>query len=70
MLKERLIQRKEKGGLSREEAEKWYENSDSSNVRRVLKSSVKGNLILEVEEDNDYRLMEDSSACNQEWNRV
>lgn len=70
MLKERLIQRKEKGGLSREEAEKWYENSDSSNVRRVLKSSVKGNLILEMEEDNDYRLMEDSSACNQEWNRV
>lgn len=70
MLKERLIQRKEKGGLSRKEAENWYENSDSANVKRVLKSSVKGNLIMKAEEDNDYEIIEDSNACNQEWNRV
>ena len=37
MLKERLISRKEKGGLTREEAVAWYQNSDSKNVTRVLK---------------------------------
>ena len=37
MLKERLISRKEKGGLTREEAVEWYQNSDSKNVTRVLK---------------------------------
>lgn len=54
MLKERLITRKEKGGLSKEEAEAWYENSDSKNVIRVLNDSIKGDLLLKVEEDNDY----------------
>lgn len=54
MLKERLIGRKEKGGLSRSEAEEWYKNSDSKNVTRVLKDSLKGDLLLKVEEDNDY----------------
>ena len=33
MLKERLISRKEKGGLTREEAVAWYQNSDSKNVK-------------------------------------
>lgn len=59
-LKERLIGRKEKGGLTREEAEAWYENSDSVNVRRVLASSVKGNLIMKVEKDNDYQIVQDT----------
>ena len=59
-LKERLIGRKEKGGLTREEAEAWYENSDSVNVRRVLVSSVKGNLIMKVEKDNDYQIVQDT----------
>ena len=54
MLKERLIGRKEKGGLTRAEAEEWYKNSDSKNVTRVLKDSLKGDLLLKVEEDNDY----------------
>lgn len=54
MLKERLIGRKEKGGLTRAEAEEWYKNSDSKNVTRVLKDSVQGDLLLKVEEDNDY----------------
>lgn len=54
MLKERLIGRKEKGGLTRTEAEEWYKNSDSKNVTRVLKDSLKGDLLLKVEEDNDY----------------
>ena len=54
MLKERLISRKEKGGLSREEAVAWYQNSDSKNVTRVLRDSLQGDLLLKVEEDNDY----------------
>lgn len=54
MLKERLISRKEKGGLSREEAVAWYQNSDSKNVTRVLTDSLQGDLLLKVEEDNDY----------------
>ena len=54
MLKERLISRKEKGGLSREEAVAWYQNSDSKNVTRVLRDSLQGDLLLKVEEDNNY----------------
>ena len=56
MLKERLISRKEKGGLTREEAVAWYQNSDSKNVKRVLKNSFRKhlNLLLQVEQDNDY----------------
>lgn len=54
MLKERLIGRKEKGGLTRQQAEEWYENSDRVNVRRVLEASEDGELMLKVEEDNDY----------------
>ena len=56
MLKERLISRKEKGGLSREQAEKWYQNSDSKNVKRVLNHSSRDhlNLQLKVQNDNDY----------------
>lgn len=54
MLKERLIGRKEKGGLTRQEAEEWYINSDSVNVRRVLETSSDADLMLKVEEDNDY----------------
>lgn len=54
LLKERLIERKEKGGLSREEAKNWYEKSDSKNVERVLLHSYNGDLTLEMQEDNDY----------------
>lgn len=56
MLKERLISRKQKGGLSKKEAEDWYINSDSKNVTRVLKDSCQEhlNLLLQVEQDNDY----------------
>ena len=54
ILRERLISRKEKGGLTRAETVAWYQNSDSKNVTRVLKDSLKGDLLLKVEEDNDY----------------
>ena len=42
--------------LAREEAVAWYQNSDSKNVKRVLKDSCRKhlNLLLQVEQDNDY----------------
>ena len=40
--------------MTREEAEAWYQNSDSKNVTRVLRDSLQGDLLLKVEEDNDY----------------
>lgn len=36
LLKTRLIERKMRGGVSREEADRFYEQSDSKNVTRVL----------------------------------
>lgn len=54
ILKERLVDRKEKGGLSRKEALAWYRNSDRVNIRRVLNHSVLADLTLEMEEDGDY----------------
>lgn len=57
MLKERLIGRKVKGGLTRKEAEDWYIQSDSVNVRRVLETSMDGDCMMQVEEDNDYSMI-------------
>lgn len=45
MLKERLVMRKQKGGLTKEEALEFYEKSDSHNVMRT----VKHRLISDVE---------------------
>ncbi|MCD8019579.1 MAG: nucleoside/nucleotide kinase family protein [Clostridiales bacterium] len=56
MLRERLIQRKMKGGLSREEALAWYLESESVNVKRALACSAEGDMILIAEEDGDYRI--------------
>ncbi len=59
-LKERLIQRKMKGGLRRKEAEEWYSKSDSVNVRRVLEGSDTGDLNLMMDEDGDYISINDN----------
>ena len=40
VLRERLINRKAQGGLSREEAEKFFEFSDSKNLKRILNNSA------------------------------
>ncbi|MDD2980937.1 MAG: nucleoside/nucleotide kinase family protein [Hespellia sp.] len=53
-LKERLIVRKMRGGLNREEAEQFYEQSDSKNVTRVLYNSQKADFTIKMREDNDY----------------
>ena len=54
LLKQRLIQRKMTGGLSNEEALKFYEKSDSVNVRRVLNNHLKADLELIMKENGDY----------------
>lgn len=55
MLKERLIRRKMLGGLSRDEALRFYLESDSQNVRRVLKNVLPCDMLLAMEADGDYQ---------------
>ena len=54
LLKQRLIQRKMKGGLSYEEALRFYENSDGVNVRRVLKNHLPADIELIMKANGDY----------------
>lgn len=54
LLKQRLIDRKMKGGLNYEEALKFVEKSDSANVRRVLNNHLKADLELVMKENGDY----------------
>lgn len=57
-LKERLIARKMKGGTSREDAERFFEQSDGPNVMRALTHSRKADLTLEMLKDGSYRLID------------
>lgn len=54
LLKDRLITRKIMGGISKKEAEEFYEKSDKKNIERVLNKIVKHDLTLEMESDGDY----------------
>lgn len=54
MLKDRLIKRKMKGGSTKEDAEAFYERSDSRNVKKVLQHSFSADLTLCLNEDLDY----------------
>ncbi len=58
LLKERLINRKIQGGLSREEAESFYEKSDRRNVERVLQDSGSADEIWMMEDDGDFHFIE------------
>ena len=58
-LKERLINRKIQGGLSREDAEKFYNDSDSKNVTRVMQNSAAANETWMLQPDDDYFKIED-----------
>ena len=54
MLKERLINRKMRGGLTREAAEDFYFNSDGRNVLRVLNNSAMANETWQLQPDGDF----------------
>ena len=55
-LRTRLVGRKLAGGLSRADAEAFYERTDGPNVRRVLETSRPGDLTLEMLESGEYRI--------------
>lgn len=54
LLRERLISRKVAGGKSREEAEAFYNFSDSKNIERVLKNSARADEIWKLLPDGDF----------------
>lgn len=59
ILRERLIDRKMRGGYGRPEAEHWYETSDGVNVRCVLRETRcgTGDIHFRILEDDDYLLL-------------
>lgn len=57
LLRERLIGRKMQGGLSREEAETFYQTGDGVNVRRVLAASGPADLTLRMEADGSFTVV-------------
>lgn len=67
-VRERLISRKVQGGLSREEAENFYLNSDRKNVERVLKNSAVANEVWQMLEDGDFiKPDEDTETLQEEF---
>ena len=55
-LKDRLVDRKMKGGLSLEEATKFCERSDCRNVRRLMRAHQMANTNLMLQADGTYRV--------------
>lgn len=53
-LKERLISRKTRGGISREDAEAHYARTDGPNIERVHTSSQEADLVLVMNDDGDF----------------
>ncbi|MBR3050666.1 MAG: nucleoside/nucleotide kinase family protein [Selenomonadaceae bacterium] len=54
LLRERLINRKVAGGKSREEAERFFDFSDSKNIERVLKNSARADETWKLLADGDF----------------
>lgn len=54
LLRERLINRKVMGGTSREDAEKFFDFSDSRNIERVLKNSARADETWRLLPDDDF----------------
>jgi pantothenate kinase len=55
-LSERLISRKMRGGLSREQAQEFFHSTDGPNVLRVLNNSQPADITLRMDEQGGYRL--------------
>jgi hypothetical protein len=55
-LKERLVNRKIRGGISEEEALAFYENSDAINVDKVLTQSVHADLNLYMNKNGSFEI--------------
>lgn len=55
-LEERLVNRKIRGGSTPEEAQAFYQNSDSKNVDMVLNHSVGADLTLYMNQDGSFEI--------------
>lgn len=56
-LSQRLIARKQAGGLSKQDAIAFYRRTDGPNVDRVLSESVPADVTLAMTEEGDYRFI-------------
>ena len=56
-MKNRLIQRKIQGGLSEDEAVKFYETSDRLNVERIADNTVPANEEWQMQADGDFVML-------------
>lgn len=57
-LRDRLIERKVRGGLSREAAEDFYESCDGPNIRLCMEHSRKADLNLRLLGDGCYKVLD------------
>ena len=57
LLKERLIERKMHGGKTREQAERFFDQSDVKNINVVTKMSVAADETWQLLPDGDYELL-------------
>lgn len=62
MLRERLVARKVRGGLSRTEAERFFEQSDGKNVRRVLAHRRSADITMTLDSSGRMRRLEATPA--------
>ena len=62
MLRERLVARKMRGGLSRTEAERFFEQSDGKNVRRVLARRCPADIAITLDSSGRMRRLEATPA--------
>ncbi len=60
LLKDRLIGRKIRGGLTPYEAEKFYENSDRKNIQRAMEHRLEADLTLEMIDSGELIIKKDS----------
>lgn len=62
MLRERLVARKVRGGLARTEAERFFEQSDGKNVRRVLAHRCPADITLTLDSSGRMRRLKTTPA--------
>lgn len=53
VLKERLVNRKIRGGLTPEEAESFYQTSDGENVKRVLRNHFEADIVMTLTSEEE-----------------
>lgn len=62
LLHDRLVHRKIRGGLGKEEAEAFYEKSDSKNVRRLMQAHWNAGENWQMKQDGSYERIEEGGT--------